>query len=59
MLDIIKNAWLFFKTAFMTGKAIGEEGRQKDFAKNPIKTIREVQTNGGRNKNYPNRTNKT
>lgn len=42
MIDMIKNAWTGFKTAFMLGKSIGQEGKNKDFFKNPLKTINEV-----------------
>lgn len=46
MIASIKNMILAFKTAFFMGKNIGQEGKQKDFIKNPIKTIRGVKSHG-------------
>ena len=46
MFDILRNGWLGIKSAFQIGKTIGQEGKQKEFVKNPIKTINEVTSNG-------------
>ena len=48
MIQMIKNSLLAIKTAFMVGKTIGEEGKNKEFVKHPIKTIQEVKFNGSR-----------
>ena len=41
-MNIFKRIWLMLKSGFLSGVEIGKQGKQKDFIKNPFKTIEEV-----------------